>query len=383
MLIQDKKIAIVGGGPGGLTLARLLQIAGANVKVFERDVHKNVRVQGATLDLHKESGLKALQKANLMDAFKANYRAGAEKLRIVDSQGKIHFDDHQEKKMEEFRPEIDRGPLRKMLLASLNDETVIWNSKFQTMEKYKNGWKIFFENGNSTYADIVIGADGAKSKIRPFLTPIKPIYSGVTMIDATIHNAEIESPTIYKLLKGGKIFAFGNEKTLIVSSKEKGEMSFYTGCKTDENWFINSGINFKDKDQILEWFKVEYAQWNNIWQELFESKKTIFIPRPQYYLPIDQTWETQENLTIIGDAAHVMPPFAGEGVNMAMLDALTLSQNLTNSNFENIKLAMQDYEIKMRSKASEITQLTLQQTKSLHSKNALQNMLEMFNNFEQ
>ncbi len=383
MLIQNKKIAVVGGGPGGLTLARLLQLAGADVKVFERDINKDVRVQGATLDLHEESGLKALEKAGLMNAFKANYRPGADKMRILDNNATIHFDDHKAKPIEDFgeehfRPEIDRGPLRKILLESLNDGTVIWNSKFQTMQKCKNGWEIVFENKNSAYADIIIGADGANSKIRPFLTSIKPIYSGITIIEATIYSSEIESPQIHQLLKGGKIFAFGGEKTLIVSSKENGEMSFYTSCKKDENWFKDSNIDFKDKNQILEWFKVEYVEWDSIWQELFASEKTSFIPRPQYYFPLDQTWETQENLTIIGDSAHVMPPFAGEGVNMAMLDALTLSESLTNLNFKDTKTAIEDYENKMRKKASEITQLTLEQTESLHSTNAMKNMIGMF-----
>ena len=49
MMIQDKKIAIVGGGPGGLTLARLLELKNVEVKVYERDINKEVRVQGATL----------------------------------------------------------------------------------------------------------------------------------------------------------------------------------------------------------------------------------------------------------------------------------------------------------------------------------------------
>ncbi|HSZ84636.1 MAG TPA: NAD(P)-binding protein, partial [Puia sp.] len=83
MLIQNKQIAIVGGGPGGLTLARLLQLKGANVKVYERDLNKNARVQGSPLDLHEESGLAAIRKANLLDEFKKNFRPGADKMLIV------------------------------------------------------------------------------------------------------------------------------------------------------------------------------------------------------------------------------------------------------------------------------------------------------------
>src|SRR6187200_339509 len=114
--IENKKIAIVGGGPGGLTLARLLQLKGADISVYERDINKDVRVQGATLDLHDDSGLKALQQAGLMDAFEKNYRPGADRMRILDKHATILYDDHADAKNESFgdagfRPEIDRGPL--------------------------------------------------------------------------------------------------------------------------------------------------------------------------------------------------------------------------------------------------------------------------------
>src|SRR6478736_5843288 len=105
MLLQNKKIAIIGGGPGGLTLARLLQLKGINVKVYERDFSRDVRVQGATLDLHHESGLKALEEAGLMDAFKANYRPNADRLRIVDENAQIFLDDHSEESTGDFGDE--------------------------------------------------------------------------------------------------------------------------------------------------------------------------------------------------------------------------------------------------------------------------------------
>jgi 2-polyprenyl-6-methoxyphenol hydroxylase-like FAD-dependent oxidoreductase len=115
MLLKNKQIAIVGGGPGGLTLARLLQMKGVDVKVYERDVNKNARVQGTTLDLHHDSGLAALRKANLLDEFKKSYRPGADKMIIVNEKAELFFSDHEGKPPEDFgneyfRPEIDRGP---------------------------------------------------------------------------------------------------------------------------------------------------------------------------------------------------------------------------------------------------------------------------------
>ncbi len=241
MVIHNKQIAIIGGGPGGLTLATLLKQKGAIVRVYERDINREARIQGGALDLHAGSGLAALEKAELIDEFKANYRPGAELMRVVDSQAKIYLDDHIKGKGGEFgdknyRPEIDRGPLREILLDSLDEGTVVWNSHILSIEPVEDRWKIVFQNGNTAICDIVIGADGANSKIRAFVTDIEPFWTGITMIEGSIEDSVNKAPHIHQLLEGGKIFAFGNEKTLIVSSKGDGSLGFTTSCKTEEFW---------------------------------------------------------------------------------------------------------------------------------------------------
>lgn len=383
MLLHNKKIAIVGGGPGGLTLARLLQLKGINVTVYERDKDGNARLQGGALDLHTESGLAALDKAGLLNEFKLHYRPGAELMRVVDSQATIYFDDHIEGRTATFgdehhRPEIDRGPLRQILLNSLQPGTVVWNSHIVSIENVHDTWQLHFENGDMAIADIVIGADGANSKLRSFVTDIKPVWAGVTMIEGSIKDAEKTAPNIHALLKDGKIFAYGNAQTLIVSSKGDGSLGFTTSWKTDEHWYKTSGIDFSDNKQLLAWFKKEYSTWSPVWYELFESETTLFIPRPQYCMPLDQQWQAQPNITLIGDAAHWMPPFAGEGVNMAMLDALQLSESLTGGEFTSMQAAIANYEKQMFERFADIGAGTMFNTKRMHEPNALNYMLEMF-----
>ena len=383
MLINNKKIAIVGGGPGGLTLARLLQMKGADVKVYERDLDKNARVQGSTLDLHEDSGLAAIRKADLLKEFKENFLPGADKTLIVNEKAEVFYSDH-ETNLEEnfghehFRPEIDRGALRKILLESLESETVMWNSHFISMEKQDEGWKLNFKNRESVYADIVIASDGANSKIRPYITDIKPFYSGILMLEGNIYQSKIKVPNMNSLINGGKIMAFGNEKNILMGQKGNGDIGFYASFKADENWASESGLDFNSKLQIMEWFKINYHKWGNIWYELFENAETPFIPRPIYCTPLNQTWETQSNLTMIGDAAHVMPPFAGEGANMAMLDALELSEYLTSQKYNSLTEAISEYEIKMRKRASEAARESLENGEKMHSENALETMLEFF-----
>ena len=383
MLLREKSVAIIGAGPGGLTLAKLLQQKGIDVKVYERDKDKTARQQGATLDLHEESGLKALQEAGLMDEFKKHYRPGADRIRITDGDTVIHLEDRPDETNAgfgdpHFRPEIDRGPLRDLLINSLKENTIVWNSQFKKMIPSGDSWKIWFENGGNAQADLVIAADGANSKLRKYITGIPAIYSGITIIEGNISNAAENAPALWQLTNGGKVFALRDEKTIILSAKGEGSLSFYTGTKEPEDWVETSGIDFQKKEDIAEWFKTRFADWSDEWHELFLSDNSYFIPRPQYHYPMNERWESKSTLTMIGDAAHRMPPYAGEGVNMAMQDALELYEELVCNDNKTLREAIAAFEDSMCARAYEVTEITLRQTVSMHGNDNLHYILSMF-----
>ncbi|SDG20066.1 2-polyprenyl-6-methoxyphenol hydroxylase [Dyadobacter soli] len=381
MLLTNKQVAIIGGGPGGLTLARLLQIQGVSVKVYERDYSEHARVQGATLDLHYESGLKVMEAAGLMDAFRAAYRPGAEKGRVVDEYGNILFEDGREEAAlgfgdEAFRPEIDRGPLRNMLLASLLPGTVIWNSHFKNMSRTDGAWLLEFHNGTTATADIVVGADGANSKIRPFITPERPFYSGITILQGNVPDSAMAVPDIHKLLNGGKLYIHAGGKFLHLSSKGDGSLDFYITFKKDEHWVANGGIDFSDKSHLHTWAAQEFAGWSPLWLDLFEHAEIPLLERPQYCMPLDQQWESLPDLTMLGDAAHPMPP-SGEGVNLAMLDALDLSECLTSAEFPDIRAAINAYESRMQERAAKEARESLEMSDWMLSEGAATRMVEI------
>jgi 2-polyprenyl-6-methoxyphenol hydroxylase-like FAD-dependent oxidoreductase len=383
MLLENKIVAIIGGGPGGLTLARLLQLKGVNVQVYERDINEYARVQGSALDMHEESGWAALRSANLEDEYKKNVIQGADKKVIVNAHAEVFFSDHENKSNEELgveppRPEISRGALRKVLLGSLQRETVVWDSQFISMEKQNEGWLMHFKNGSSVYADLVIAADGANSNIRPYITEIRAFYSGVTMVEINIDNAEKAAPRIYKLMNGGKIMAYGNGRYILGGQKGNGDLGFYSSFKPDENWATDSGLDFSDRTQLLTWFKKEYADWSHIWYELFDNAIMPAVPRRIYCMPLDQTWEPLTNLTLLGDAAHVMPPFAGEGANTSMFDALELSECLSSDQYPTLREAIADYEKSMRHRAAKAAKQSLDNGNLMHSVGALDKMVKMF-----
>ena len=152
--IEGKKIAIVGGGPGGLTLARLLQQSRAQVSVYERDQSRSARVQGSALDLHEDSGLAALEAAGLMEAFWANHRPDLDSLRLTDTNGTVLHEHLRRMSGPGQRPEIERGPLRDLMLDSLQPSTVEWDSKLESSEFQGEQVLLHFANGQTSLADI-------------------------------------------------------------------------------------------------------------------------------------------------------------------------------------------------------------------------------------
>jgi 2-polyprenyl-6-methoxyphenol hydroxylase-like FAD-dependent oxidoreductase len=360
-LLEQKTIAIIGGGPGGLTLARLLQLKGATVKVYERDYNQNARVQGAVVDLHFDSGLKVMEAAGLMDAFKASYMPGADRYRLIDQDANICVDEKESETGfgdEHFRPEIDRGALRDLLIAALQPGTVVWDSQFERMEQQNGTWQLTFKNGTTATADIVIGADGYRSKIRLYVTNIGALYSGATIIQGEVTDPQTSCPEIYGLVNQANLIAMGNGKTIAAQPRGDGGLTFYAASLYPENWIHTSGIDFNNPESVYTHLVQAYEGWNPVFYTLFKACDQ-FVPRPLNYFPTDQHWEARSNITLIGDAAHLMPP-SGEGVNTAMLDALDLSECLTNSIFPDLQTAMAAYEQQMFTRAAALGQEALE-----------------------
>lgn len=381
-LLENKRIAIIGGGPGGLTLARLLQLKGANVKVYERDFNQEARVQGAIVDLHFESGLKVIKAAGLMDAFKVNYMPGADHFRLLNNNATILFDEPDPSSGnfddERFRPEIDRGAFRNMLIDSLAPHTVIWDSQFASMEQVNNAWQLTFKNGTTTVADLVIGADGYRSKIRPYVTDIKERYSGAIIIQGEIDDPEKACPDMYTLVNKANLIAMGLGKTIAAQPRGDGGLTFYATALYPENWIKTSGIDFNNSLQVYDYLVDFFKDWDPVFNSLFKACNR-FVPRPLNYFPTDQHWDAKANVTLLGDAAHLMPP-SGEGVNTAMLDALDLSECLTSNEHTDLQAAIGAYEQRMQARAGILGKEALDGIKDFSSptEESIKKLVEMF-----
>jgi 2-polyprenyl-6-methoxyphenol hydroxylase-like FAD-dependent oxidoreductase len=346
---RTPRVVIIGGGPGGLTLARILQRRGMPVTLYEHDASKHARDQGGTLDLHPESGQSALQIAGLTDEFEAIARYEGQDFRLLDKHGTIFLDEIAGP--ESQRPEVDRGALRELLLNSLHPDTIVWDHTLHHVTALDDGrYELAFTNGHTDTADLLIGADGAWSRVRPLLSDATPGYTGVSFVEIGLSNVEQRHPDLARLVGRGSLFALSDQKGLIAQRNAYDSIRVYIALRVPASWVTDSGIPFDHPQKARAALLGYFTDWTDELTNLIRHCDDRFTPRPLLMLPIHHRWHHRPGITLLGDAAHLMSPFAGEGANQAMLDATELALVLTSSSDFNTAIAT--YETTMFQRAS-------------------------------
>ncbi len=332
-------VTIIGAGLGGLTLARVLHVHGIAATIYEAEASADARAQGGMLDIHDHNGQLALKTAGLFDEFRALIHAGGEASRIFDKDGNILLDVPDDGAG--GRPEVPRGELRRVLLGSLPAETVRWGHKVTAAAPLGGGRHILtFADGSTATTDLLVGADGAWSRVRPLLSEAKPAYVGVSFVETYLHNGDVNHKASADAVGGGSLFALAPGKGILAHREPNGVLHTYVALNKPEDWIAS--IDFSDAVTALAQVAKEFDGWAPELTALITEGETDPVPRPIHSLPIAHKWDRVPGVTLLGDAAHLMSP-SGEGANLAMFDGAELGRAIA-ANPGDVEAALLAYE---------------------------------------
>ncbi|KAJ5647124.1 FAD/NAD(P)-binding domain-containing protein [Penicillium lividum] len=406
-------IAIIGGGPCGLTFARLLERAGIDYIVFERDASPDTttRFQGGTLDLTVEGGQAALKLAGLSTEFEKLARRDATTILMQDSQGQNRISAGEGND----RPEIDRLQLRRLLLDSIPAHRVRWNKALGSVERDgKNGngpasasasaadWILRFTDGSSeTGFRLIVGSDGAWSKVRQLITPAKPQYSGKMFIEGRISQENPQYGAALEMVGAGNSIAMGAGLALCIQQMSDRSYRVYMGVEKPETFIQSSGeADVNDMYKARATMNKLYAGWAPHLRAFVAEAEGPWRPWPLYRLDQDlflpgalrdeemgeKLWTRTPGVAVLGDAAHVTTP-NGEGVNHAMMDALVLFEHITSElagvggnvhDAAALERAIVAYEAHMRPRAYESIMDSMNFENVMYKEDGVQRMMKMF-----
>ncbi|MFF3947062.1 FAD-dependent oxidoreductase [Streptomyces sp. NPDC001902] len=364
-------IAIVGAGLGGLALARVLHVNGMDCVVYERESSRGARGQGGMLDIH--SGQRALREAGLIDRFHAIARGEGQDMRLLEPDGTLLLQEDTPDDAPLARPEVDRADLRDLLLDSLPDDVVRWGHAFTSAD---NGLLHFADGSSATY-DLLVGADGAQSRVRPLLTDARPAHIGQNVVEVGIPDIDRTHPDLAAMVGRGNYWVLGNGLSLAAQRNGDGRvrigLSFYN---TPEDWFATSGIPFDDPAAARARLIDLLPGWDPQFTALIAACDDTVVPRSISTLPVGLTWPSTPDVTLVGDAAHLMPP-VGEGANMALLDGALLGLALA-AHPDDFPAAVREYEREMFERTGAAARMSADIQELLMSPDAGKKMLAFF-----
>ncbi|WPO69225.1 NAD(P)/FAD-dependent oxidoreductase [Streptomyces sp. KN37] len=317
-------VTIIGGGLAGLTLARVLHVHGIEATVYEAETSPSARTQGGLLDIHVHNGQLALRAAGLFEEFLGIVHQGAEASRVLDKKGKVLLEERDDGTG--GRPEVPRGALRQILLDSLPAGTVRWGHKVAAARTLGDGrHEVTFADGTTVTTGLLVGADGAWSRVRPLLSDARPEYVGTSLIEAYLFDADTRHPACARAVGDGSLFALAPGQGISAHREPDGVLHAYVTLTKPKEWM--DAIEFSDAGAATARVAAEFRDWAPELTALLTDGETAPVPRAIHALPVDHRWDRVPGVTLLGDAAHLMAP-SGEGANLAMYDGAELGKAL-------------------------------------------------------
>jgi 2-polyprenyl-6-methoxyphenol hydroxylase-like FAD-dependent oxidoreductase len=339
-------VTIIGAGLGGLVLARVLHVHGIPATVYEAESSPSARTQGGLLDIRDYNGQPALETAGLTGEFRKLILRGRQAMRLLDRDGNMLLDvpdpttEHADGGVG-ANPEVQRGELRQMLLDALPAGTVRWGHQVSGVRALGDGrHEVTFSNGTTAITSLLVGADGAWSRVRPLLSGATPEYTGISFIETHLFDGDNRHPGSATTVGGGAMMVLEPGQGILAHRERGGNLHTWVMLSRPRDWFAD--VDFADAATATARILREFDGWAPWLTALIADGETAPVLRAIYTLPTEHRWDRAPGVTLLGDAAHLTAP-NGEGANLALCDGAELGKAIA-AHPDDIATALTEYE---------------------------------------
>ena len=362
------KVAIIGGGLAGLSLSLFLKQQGMSPTVYELRLAAAISPGAVMLS---PNALRTLDALGVFEGIKTKgYRfrdltfrnnehkyLDAYEMGNADKYGYDCFRFHRRVLLDEMKAMIREAGVK-----------VLYERKFSRIVSETDEDITFaFTDGQQQTVDLLIGADGIHSSVRKYLFPdVKPTFDGMMAVNANVSSATLKFPfEPYPM----PVQIHGEGGVFVLAPQHPEATDLLIGIQYRIHDHDRAGWNalWNDKPQLLGMLKQNYDQFNPLVQSAMDA-----VPLDQlqiwafHTVPKLDSWNSNRGRAVIlGDAAHAIPPAAGQGVNQAFEDVHSLALLLAGINEGQADLlsALQHWEQYRQARVERVTDLTNEMTK--------------------
>jgi 6-hydroxynicotinate 3-monooxygenase len=347
---QKKRVAVVGAGLGGLTAAGFLQRAGFSVKVYEQAPAFSRIGAGIILSANVS---KVMRRLGIESALvEAGIKSQTYISRAWDSgetMYQILFDAESERRYGGPYVHIHRGDLHTVLERAVTPGTIMFNHRLVDLKESSDAIRLIFENGATTEVDIVVGADGIRSKVRELLLgPEPPRFVGAAAYRAIFPAERLRGVQIPDCTKW-----WGPDRhCLPYFLTSRRDEVYAIGVVPASGWDSDEASTASSRDEYLEAF----AGFHTDLRRVLEAVDSVSL-WPIFDRERDDRW-SGGRIALLGDACHPMRPFMAAGGAMAVEDAAILSRCL--ATFDETAQAFRCYAATRIPRVAEVQRISIE-----------------------
>ncbi|KZV90053.1 FAD/NAD(P)-binding domain-containing protein [Exidia glandulosa HHB12029] len=316
-----------------------------------------------------------MKAAGLWDVFVKHSRPEGEEAILADKTGARLF--HHAPEPDAARPEIDRSTLRQILLDGVPQGSIKWGHAFVSAAPVAGSaeWELKFANGFKTVVDLLVGADGARSRVRPLVSDAQIQYTGITGAEVSFAREVAEKhPELIARIGNGSMYALDEGKLLGSQRNGDGRVRTYAWFHSDEPDVLPS-----DPSEAIAFILAQYEGWAPWLRQLVElADRNAIYPRPLHILPVGHSWPHRAGVTLLGDAMNLLTPYGGRGANVAMYAAWQLGLALANGPVQDLDAAVAKYEQDVRKVVVAAQELSDRSTKKAMGPNGAQATIDLY-----